>query len=61
MLKVLIIGSEGFVGYNLVDGLSEKFQILTSDIEEKNGLDNYTQCDITNYDQVVKTEKMLML
>ena len=37
MLKVLIIGSEGFVGYNLVDGLSEKFQILTSDIEEKNG------------------------
>ena len=38
MLKVLIIGSEGFVGYNLVDGLSEKFQILTSDIEEKNGL-----------------------
>ena len=57
MLKVLIIGSEGFVGYNLVDGLSEKFQILTSDIEEKNGLDNYTQCDITNYDQVVKTVK----
>jgi len=35
VLKVLIIGSEGFVGYNLVDGLSEKFQILTSDIGEK--------------------------
>ena len=57
MLKVLIIGSEGFVGYNLVNGLSEKFQILTSDIGEKNGLDNYTQCDITNYEQVVKTVK----
>ena len=57
MLKVLIIGSEGFVGYNLVHGLSEKFQILTSDIVEKNGLDNYTQCNITNYDQVVKTVK----
>ena len=57
MLKVLIIGSEGFVGYNLVDGLSEKFQILTSDIGEKTGLDSYTQCDITNYDQVIKTVK----
>ena len=56
-MKVLIIGSEGFVGYNLVDGLSEKFQILTSDITEKNGLDGYTQCDITNYEQVVKTVK----
>tara|TARA_B100001750_G_scaffold105579_1_gene83597 strand:- start:1666 stop:2547 length:882 start_codon:yes stop_codon:yes gene_type:complete len=56
-LKVLIIGSEGFVGYNLVDGLSEKFQILTSDITEKNRLDNYTQCDITNYDEVINTVK----
>ena len=56
-MKVLIIGSEGFVGYNLVDGLSEKFQILTSDITEKNGLDGYTQCDITNYEQVINTVK----
>ena len=56
-MKVLIIGSEGFVGYNLVDGLSEKFQILTSDITEKNRLDNYTQCDITNYDEVINTVK----
>ena len=35
MLKVLIIGSEGFVGYNLIDGLSDKFQVLTSDIIKK--------------------------
>ena len=57
MLKVLIIGAEGFVGRNLVDGLSEKFQILTSDITRKNGQDNYSQCDITNYNEVINTVK----
>ena len=57
MLKVLIIGSEGFVGYNLIDGLSDKFQVLTSDIIKKDISDNYTQCDITNYDQVINTVK----
>ena len=57
MLKVLIIGSEGFVGYNLIDGLSDKFQVLTSDIIKKDVCDNYTQCDITNYDQVINTVK----
>ena len=57
MLKVLIIGSEGFVGYNLIDGLSDKFQILTSDIIKKDACNNYTQCDITNYDQVINTVK----
>ena len=57
MLKVLIIGSEGFVGYNLIDGLSDKFQVLTSDIIKKDISDNYTQCDITNYNQVINTVK----
>ena len=57
MLKFLIIGAEGFVGRNLVDGLSEKFQILTSDITRKNGQDNYSQCDITNYNEVINTVK----
>lgn len=57
MLKVLIIGSEGFVGHNLLDGLSEKFQIITSDITKKSEHSNYIQCNITNYDQVLNTVK----
>lgn len=47
------MGSEGFVGKNLVKGLSEKHDIYTSDqIESAN--QNYSQCDITNYDSVEK-------
>jgi len=52
-MKILIMGSEGFVGKNLVKGLSEKHDIYTSDqIESAN--QNYSQCDITNYDSVEK-------
>lgn len=52
-MKILIIGSEGFVGKNLVKGLSEKHDIYTSDqIDSAN--QNYSKCDITNYDSVEK-------
>ena len=52
-MKILIMGSEGFVGKNLVKGLSEKHDIYTSDqIDSTN--QNYSKCDITNYDSVEK-------
>jgi UDP-glucose 4-epimerase len=52
-MKILIMGSEGFVGKNLVKGLSEKHDIYTSDqIDSAN--QNYSKCDITNYDSVEK-------
>lgn len=52
-MKILIMGSEGFVGKNLVNGLSEKHDIYTSDqIDSAN--QNYSKCDITNYDSVEK-------
>ena len=52
-MKILIMGSEGFVGKNLVKGLSEKHDIYTSDqLDSAN--QNYSKCDITNYDSVEK-------
>ena len=52
-MKILIIGSEGFVGKNLVKGLSEKHDIYTSD-QLDSPHQNYSKCDITNYDSVEK-------
>lgn len=53
-MKILIMGSEGFVGKNLVKGLSEKHDIYTSDQLDSSTHHNYSQCDITNYDSVEK-------
>ncbi len=47
------MGSEGFVGKNLVKGLSEKHDIYTSD-QLDSADQNYSKCDITNYDSVEK-------
>lgn len=47
------MGSEGFVGKNLVKGLSEKHDIYTSDQLDSTD-QNYSKCDITNYDSVEK-------
>ncbi|MEC4847595.1 MAG: NAD-dependent epimerase/dehydratase family protein [Nitrosarchaeum sp.] len=52
-MKILIMGSEGFVGKNLVKGLSEKHDIYTSDQLDSTD-QNYSKCDITNYDSVEK-------
>src|SRR3989304_9092330 len=54
-MKLLIFGSEGFVGQNLIQGLSEKHEIYTADQVEKHSNQNYTQCDITNLDSVENT------
>ena len=53
-MKILIIGSEGFVGKNLVKGLSKKHDIYTSDQLDSSTHENYSKCDITNYDSVDK-------
>ena len=55
-MKILIMGSEGFVGQNLVNGLSKNHDILRSDQIDSNEK-NYFKCDITNYDSVEKVVK----
>lgn len=53
-MNILITGSEGFVGNNLVKGLSQKHTIYTSDQLDSSNHENYLQCDITDYDSVDK-------
>lgn len=50
------MGSEGFVGQNLVNGLSKNHDVFRSDQIELDAK-NYSKCDITNYDSVEKTAK----
>jgi len=56
-LKILILGSEGFVGHNLISGLSETNEIFSADLIEKSLHPNYSQLDITNYENVEKIVK----
>jgi len=51
-MKILITGSEGFVGQNLVKGLSKNHDVYTTDQLEKSIHPNYSKCDITSYDSV---------
>jgi len=53
-MKVLIIGSEGFVGNNLVDGLSQNHEIICADQLENSNHQNYHRLDVTNLDEVQK-------
>ena len=55
-MKILIIGSEGFVGNNLVNGLSENHEIFCAD-QIDSSRKNYTKLDITNYQNVEETVK----
>ncbi|MGY5151512.1 MAG: NAD-dependent epimerase/dehydratase family protein [Candidatus Nitrosopumilus sp. bin_6a] len=55
-MKILIMGSEGFVGQNLVSGLSKKHDVLRSDQLDSNEK-NYFKCDITNNDSVESVVK----
>lgn len=50
-MKVLLLGSEGFVGQNLIDGLKEKHELLTADVLNSGTHTNYTKFDITNIDE----------
>lgn len=51
-MKVLIIGSEGFVGNNLVDGLSQNHEIICADQIPNSSHPNYHQIDVTNQNDV---------
>ena len=50
-MKVLLLGSEGFVGQNLIDGLKENHELLTADVLNSGTHTNYTKFDITNLDE----------
>ena len=53
-MKILILGSEGFVGNNLVDGLDKKNEIYSADFFEKSSHKNYLQFDIRKFESVEK-------
>ena len=55
-MKILIMGSEGFVGQNLVNGLSKNHDVFRSDQIDSNEK-NYFKCDITNFNSVEKIVK----
>jgi UDP-glucose 4-epimerase len=52
MLKILLLGSEGFVGHNLSQGLSQSYQVFTADQVEHGSSANYTRFDITDFQSV---------
>lgn len=56
-MKVLILGSEGFVGNNLVEGLSKNHQVSCADLIPTSIHINYNQFDITNPSSVDKVVK----
>jgi len=56
-MKVLIIGSEGFVGNNLVKGLSKNHEIFCADLIPNSNHNNYSQFDITDLSSVEKIVK----
>lgn len=52
-MKIAILGSEGFVGHNLVRGLKSKFDIIASDIVNFSDQDvKYVKSDITQFDEI---------
>lgn len=53
-MKILILGSEGFVGNNLSHGL-KTHQVFAADQIENNAKQNYTKFDITDLASVKKT------
>lgn len=56
-LKILILGSEGFVGTNLVRNLNKIHQVLPADQIKNSKTENYVQFDITNYESVEQVVK----
>jgi UDP-glucose 4-epimerase len=50
-MKIMILGSEGFVGKNLTKGLSHH-NIFAADMVDKSKTSNYKRFDITNYNSV---------
>lgn len=57
MMRVLILGSEGFVGHNLVQSLKNSYQVSTADQLEQGHEKNYSKLNITDYENVEKIVK----
>ncbi len=57
LLKILILGSEGFVGNNLVDGLSKKHEVFCADMVDKSSHKNYVKFNVTDSESVMNTVK----
>lgn len=55
-MKVAILGSEGFVGKNLVEDLGSKYDIIPSDMHQSGISKNYVKSDVRNIDEL----KMLL-
>lgn len=53
-MKILILGSEGFVGNNLVNSLSKNHEISCADLISNSTHKNYVQFDVTDSDSVHK-------
>tara|TARA_Y100000996_G_scaffold240114_1_gene188759 strand:+ start:1228 stop:2109 length:882 start_codon:yes stop_codon:yes gene_type:complete len=56
-MRVLLLGSEGFVGKNLIDGLKDKHELSTADVLDSGSYENYQKFDITNLDQALNLIK----
>ena len=56
-MKILILGSEGFVGHNLVEGLSKNHEIFCADMITTSIHSNYTKFDVTDSSSVLNTIK----
>jgi UDP-glucose 4-epimerase len=56
-MKLLIIGSEGFVGNNLVNALESKHDIICADLSPTSNHKNYQKIDINNFENVKNVVK----
>ncbi len=56
-LKVLILGSEGFVGNNLVQDLGKSYDVTAADQIDSTRNQNYVKFNITDYKSVQNTVK----
>jgi len=56
-MRVLLLGSEGFVGKNLIDGLKDKHELFTADVLDTGSHENYQKFDITNLNEVLNLIK----
>lgn len=58
IMKILILGSEGFVGHNLISGLKNDFILTASDIHSSSNQDvKYVKSDVTKFDEVKSITK----
>lgn len=51
-MRIVILGSQGFVGKNFVEIMEPKFDLVSSDIYEDGSGKNYVKTDVRNYDDL---------